>query len=151
MTQAAAVSPEYVLLGLLHQQPAHGYALHERIMQEPGTIWPISLSWTYHLLIRLESQGYIAGMAQEKEKLPARRKFRLMSAGRRRFEDWLSAPTQPSARAIRVEFLTQLFFALAVSPAHTHISQPGNRSDLCRASLLNSLPGSGEKNGCAVQ
>jgi hypothetical protein len=54
-------------------------------------------------------------MAQEQEKLPARRKFRVTSAGRRRFEDWLSAPTEPSAHAIRVEFLTRLFFALAIS------------------------------------
>ena len=57
MTQAAAVSPEYVLLGLLNLQPAHGYALHERITQELGTIWHISLSQTYSLLNRLESQG----------------------------------------------------------------------------------------------
>jgi DNA-binding PadR family transcriptional regulator len=120
MTQAAAVSPEYVLLGLLNQQPAHGYALHERITQELDTIWHISLRQTYNLLNRLEAQGYITGTAQEQDKLPARRKFRLTSAGRRRFEDWLSAPTEPSAHAIRVEFLTRLFFALAVSPAHAH-------------------------------
>jgi DNA-binding PadR family transcriptional regulator len=118
MTQAAAVSPEYVLLGLLNQQPAHGYALHERITQELGTIWHISLSQTYNLLNRLEGQGYITGAAQEQEKLPARRRFRLTSAGRRRFEDWLSASTEPSAHAIRVEFLTRLFFAFAISPTN---------------------------------
>ena len=118
MTQSAAVSPEYVLLGLLNQQPAHGYALHERITQELSTIWHISLSQTYNLLNRLEAQGYITGVAQEQEKLPARRKFRLTSAGRRRFEDWLSAPTEPSAHAIRVEFLTRLYFAFALSPAN---------------------------------
>jgi len=118
MTQAAAVSPEYVLLGLLNQQPAHGYALHERITQELNTIWRISLSQTYNLLNRLEAQGYIAGTAQEQDKLPARRKFRLTSAGRRHFEDWLSASTEPSAHAIRVEFLTRLYFAVAISPAN---------------------------------
>jgi PadR family transcriptional regulator, regulatory protein AphA len=118
MTQSAAVSPEYVLLGLLNQQPAHGYALHERISQELSTIWHISLSQTYNLLNRLEAQGYIAGAAQEQEKLPARRKFRLTSAGRRRLEDWLSASTEPSAHAIRVEFLTRLYFASAISPAN---------------------------------
>ena len=39
MTQAAALSPEYVLLGFLNQQPAHGYDLHERIEAELGQIW----------------------------------------------------------------------------------------------------------------
>jgi len=121
MAQAAAVSPEYVLLGLLSQQPAHGYALHERITRELGTIWHISLSQTYNLLNRLEAQGYISGAAQEQEKLPTRRRFRLTSAGRRRFEDWLSAPTEPSAHAIRMEFLTRLFFAFAVSPATARV------------------------------
>jgi DNA-binding PadR family transcriptional regulator len=118
MTQATAVSPEYVLLGPINQQPAHGYALHERITQELSTIWHISLSQTYNLLNRLEAQGYITGVAQEQDKLPARRRFRLTSAGRRRFEDWLSASTEPSAHAIRVEFLTRLFFAAAISPAN---------------------------------
>ena len=117
MTQATALSPEYVLLGFLIQQPAHGYDLHERIAAELGQIWHISLSQTYNILNRLETQGYITGMLQEQEKLPARKRFRLTTAGRRHFEDWLATPTGPSTRAIRVEFLTRLYFAFTVSPA----------------------------------
>jgi PadR family transcriptional regulator, regulatory protein AphA len=116
MTQAAALSPEYVLLGFLNQQPAHGYDLHERIEAELGQIWHISLSQTYNILNRLETQGYIAGALQEQEKLPARKRFRLTAAGRRRFEDWLATATEPSTRAIRVEFITRLYFACALSP-----------------------------------
>ena len=117
MTQATALSPEYVLLGFLNQQPAHGYDLHERIEAELGQIWHISLSQTYNILNRLETQGYIAGLLQEQEKLPARKRFRLTAAGRRRFEDWLSTATESSTRAIRVEFITRLYFACALSPA----------------------------------
>ena len=117
MTQAAALSPEYVLLGFLNQQPAHGYDLHERIEAELGQIWHISLSQTYNILKRLEAQGYITGVKQEQEKLPARRRFRLTAAGRRRLEDWLSTATEPSTRAIRVEFITRLYFACTISPA----------------------------------
>jgi PadR family transcriptional regulator, regulatory protein AphA len=117
MTQAAALSPEYVLLGFLNQQPAHGYDLHERIEAELGQIWHISLSQTYNILNRLETQGYITGVLQEQEKLPARNRFRLTAAGRRRFEDWLSTASEPSTRAIRVEFITRLYFACAISPA----------------------------------
>ncbi len=117
MTQAAALSPEYVLLGFLNQQPAHGYDLHERIEAELGQIWHISLSQTYNILNRLETQGYITGVMQEQEKLPARKRFRLTAAGRRRFKDWLTAATEPSTRAIRVEFITRLYFARAMSPA----------------------------------
>jgi DNA-binding PadR family transcriptional regulator len=116
MTQAATLSPEYVLLGFLNQQPAHGYDLHERIETGLGLIWHIGLSQTYNILNRLETQGYIAGALQEQEKLPARKRFRLTAAGRRRFEDWMSTATEPSARAIRVEFITRLYFACAISP-----------------------------------
>ena len=125
MTQAAALSPEYVLLGFLNQQPAHGYDLHERIEAELGQIWHISLSQTYNILNRLETQGYITGVMQEQEKLPARKRFRLTAAGRRRFEDWLSTATEPSTRAIRVEFITRLYFARVISPtaARTVIEQ----------------------------
>jgi DNA-binding PadR family transcriptional regulator len=145
MTQAAAVSPEYVLLGLLNQQPTHGYALHELITQELGMIWHISLSQTHNLLNRLEAQGYITGAAQDQDKLPARRRFRLTSAGRRRFEDWLSAATEPSAHAIRVEFLTRLYFAFAISPAQarTAIDQQivSTQEGLARLqTMLNELP-----------
>jgi hypothetical protein len=38
MTQAAALSPEYVLPGFLNQQPAHSYDLHERMEVELGPI-----------------------------------------------------------------------------------------------------------------
>ena len=48
MTQAVAVSPEYVLRGLLNQHPVHGYVLHERIGQELGTIWHIQDSGLLH-------------------------------------------------------------------------------------------------------
>ena len=84
---------------------------------ELGLIGHISLSQTYNILNRLETQGYIAGVLQEQEKLPARKRFRLTAAGRRRFEDWLSTATESSTRAIRVEFITRLYFACAISSA----------------------------------
>ncbi len=110
-----------------------------------GTIWHISLSRTYNLLNRLEAQGCITGVTQEQEKLPARRRFRLTSAGRRRFEDRLSAPTEPSAHAIRVEFLTRLYFAFAISPANVQgmIDQQivSTQEGLARLqTMLNELP-----------
>jgi DNA-binding PadR family transcriptional regulator len=56
------------------------------------------------------------GALQEQEKAPARRRFRLTSLGRRRFEEWLRIPAEPSARAIRVEFLTRLYFSYITDP-----------------------------------
>ena len=113
-TITSSLSPEYALLGLLWQQPAHGYELHQRLTTDLGQVWHISLSQTYNILNRLEAQRLIAGTLQEQAKLPARRQFRLTAAGRRRFEAWLHTPAGLSARAIRVEFLTRLYFAQTV-------------------------------------
>lgn len=109
----SALSPEYALLGLLWQQPAHGYELHQRLTTDLGQIWHISLSQTYNILKRLEARGYIAGVLHEQDKLPDRREFELTDAGRQRFEAWLHAPSGCSVRAIRVEFTTRLYFAHA--------------------------------------
>ena len=61
--------------------------MHEHIEAELGQIWHISLSQTYNILNLLETLGYIAGVVQEQENLPARKRFRPPAAGRRRFED----------------------------------------------------------------
>lgn len=112
----SAFSPACVLLGLLAQHPAHGYDLHQRLTADLGHLWRISLSQTYNILNRLEAQGLISGSVQEQAKRPARRRFRLTAAGRRRFEAWLHTPSGLSARAIRVEFTTRLYFAYARDP-----------------------------------
>jgi DNA-binding PadR family transcriptional regulator len=111
---ASALSPEYALLGFLSQHPAHGYELHRRLLEELGQVWHVSLSQTYNILTRLERQGYITGQTFEQEKLPSRREFQLTPAGQTHFEQWLHMPSGCSVRAIRVEFITRLYFASAM-------------------------------------
>ncbi len=116
----AALSPEYALLGFLAQHPAHGYDLHQQLLIHLGQIWHVSLSQTYNILNRLETQGFISGTVQEQEKLPDRRRFRLTPAGQRRFEAWLGATSGCSMRAIRVEFTTRLYFTQRDKPQAIH-------------------------------
>ena len=115
--RTSGLSPEYALLGFLEQSPAHGYELHQKLLEHLGEIWHASLSQTYNILTRLEEQGFIQGTTQEQEKRPAKRRFRLTAAGRRRFEAWMSSISACSVRAIRVEFMTRLYFLHARNPA----------------------------------
>ena len=103
-------SPEYALLGFLYGRPSHGYNLHQQLLTEFGYIWHVSQSQTYSVLKRLEAQGYILSTTQEQEKHPPRQLLQLTVSGRRRFEDWLNTPSGSSVRAIRVEFITRLYF-----------------------------------------
>jgi len=109
-------SPEFALLGFLYDQPSHGYTLHLQLTTELGQVWHVSQSQTYNILKRLESQGYISSTTQEQEKLPPRQILQITAAGRRRFEDWLQTPSGSSVHAIRLEFITRLYFAQKLFP-----------------------------------
>jgi PadR family transcriptional regulator AphA len=111
-----SVSPEFSLLGFLSQSPAHGYELHQKLTAELGQVWHLSQSQIYSILNRLEGKDLIEGHLQEQEKLPARRLYKLTAAGRARFEEWLSSSSRPSARVIRIEFITRLYFANSRDP-----------------------------------
>jgi DNA-binding PadR family transcriptional regulator len=73
-------------------------------------IWHGSQSQTYNILNRLEAQGYINPTEVEQEKLPPRQLLYITEAGIQRFEAWLDKPTKPSVHAIRVEFISRLYF-----------------------------------------
>jgi DNA-binding PadR family transcriptional regulator len=113
------LSPEYVFLGFLYLHPSHGYELHQRLMAEFGNIWHASQSQTYNILKRLEAQGYITSTFIEQEKLPPRQRLRITNAGSKRFMAWLNTPTRSSVHAIRVEFVTRLYFMQRYYPQNT--------------------------------
>jgi len=109
-------SPEYALLGLLYLQPDHGYNLHQRLIAELGGSWHISQSQSYTILKRLKQAGYAAANPVKQVRLPALQSLKLTPAGRRRFTTWLQAPTGSSVRAIRLEFITRLYFMEKIRP-----------------------------------
>jgi PadR family transcriptional regulator, regulatory protein AphA len=114
------LSPEYALLGLLAILPDHGYNLYQRLETDLGQVWHISLSQTYNILNRLQSQGFVGEILQDQEKRPSRRQFHLSPAGLQRFQTWLDTPTHDSVRAIRVEFTTRLYFVSILAPQQAH-------------------------------
>ncbi len=110
MKPASELSPEFALLGLLENHPMHGYELHQLLNTDLGHVWRISQSQAYNILARLERQGLIAGETQSQDNRPARKVLHLTHKGSLRFREWLLAPAGNSARAIRVEFITRLYF-----------------------------------------
>ncbi len=106
---------EYILLGLLYQNPKHGYELHKEIKASQGLshIWRIKPSKLYSLLDRLEGQGLLTSRAIPSEKAPGRKEFSLTPEGERTFLDWIQTPVA-SGRHMRLVFHARLFFALQI-------------------------------------
>ncbi len=151
--RTSRLSPEYVLLGFLYRDSNHGYDLHKRMESEFENIWHASQSQTYNILNRLEAQGYIIATPVEQEKLPPRQFLHITGAGKRRFEEWLDNPTKSSVHAIRVEFISRLYFMQLYYPQkvlqmiHTQvdvvanglIQQEENLRDLPDTQMFNRL------------
>jgi DNA-binding PadR family transcriptional regulator len=110
------LSPEMALLGLLYEQPNHGYELHRKVITELGQVWHLSQSQAYSILKRLESHGDISVEEISQEKLPSIQLLSMTAQGRKRFLDWLRAPSGGSTRAIRMEFVTRLYFLRQYMP-----------------------------------
>jgi DNA-binding PadR family transcriptional regulator len=104
------LSPEMALLGLLYEAPGYGYKLHRQVVTDLGHVWHLSQSQAYAILKRLEAHGDISKEALPQKKLPTRQLLQMTPQGRKRFSDWLDSPSRGSNRAIRLEFVTRLYF-----------------------------------------
>ena len=122
---AGNLSPEFALLGFLIAEPSHGYDLHQRMTVELGHVWHMSQSQAYAILKRLEQREDISVHVVAQEKLPARQMLRITAQGRRRFFEWLDLGIGTTARSIRLEFLTRLYF--------TQLHRPENTSQIYQA------------------
>ena len=110
------LSPEMALLGLLYGAPGHGYDLHRKVITDLGQVWHLSQSQAYAILKRLETRGDISVEEIFQEKLPARQMLHMTPQGCKRFLDWLDTPSGGSVRAIRMEFVTRLYFLRMYMP-----------------------------------
>lgn len=101
---------DWSVLGLLAEQPAHGFALARLVGPggELGRIWELPRPLVYHSLQKLEALGLAAVVAdQPSEAGPSRTVMAITPEGRRAVKQWLSEPV-PHVRDIRSLFLLKL-------------------------------------------
>jgi PadR family transcriptional regulator, regulatory protein AphA len=101
---------EYPVLGILARCPAHGYDICLRLSEEIGSIWRLSKSNIYALLVRLERDGLVTHERVGQENLPAKNIFKLTKKGMEVYKDWITTPVR-HVRDMRLEFLTKLWCA----------------------------------------
>jgi DNA-binding PadR family transcriptional regulator len=117
--RGAAEPARFALLGLLLNQPAHGYDLSRRFAPTSalGDVIHLSASHLYALLARLERDGLIAGEQQDAGTRPQRRVYQLTGAGRAAVERWIDEPVS-HPRDMRLDFPLKLYIARGLGAEH---------------------------------
>jgi PadR family transcriptional regulator AphA len=101
--------PEWLVLAILSQQQAHGFAVAQltEANGDLGRIWQVSKAVVYRAIGRLIDAGLIAPEGIEPGLGPQRTVYTATDDGRRVAADWLRTPVE-HVRHIRSELLLKL-------------------------------------------
>jgi PadR family transcriptional regulator AphA len=101
--------PEWLVLTILSQQPAHGFAVAQLTATggDLGRVWQIPKSVVYRAIGRLLDAGLIAPEGTERGLGPQRTVYTAADAGREAANRWLRTPVE-HVREIRSELLLKL-------------------------------------------
>jgi DNA-binding PadR family transcriptional regulator len=104
---------EYILLGLIREEPSHGYALFDRVKNSPelSLIWQVKRSKLYYLLEKSENEGYLNSSTSSEGPYPERKIYEITDLGKEVLESWLHTPVR-SSRYVRLAFLSKLYFLI---------------------------------------
>ena len=100
---------EWVVLGLLAEVPAHGFALARLLARggEVGRVWAASRPLVYRAIDQLAADGLIEPVRTESGAGPPRTVHKATGAGRRSLRRWLGHPVA-HPREVRAELLVKL-------------------------------------------
>ena len=109
---------KHTLLGLLVQEPRHGYDLKNAFESMLGGTWPLNIGQVYTTLSRLERDGLVESQVVPQDLLPDRKVYSLTAAGGEELDRWLAEPAQGSIR-LKDEFFIKLLVHQLVASDHS--------------------------------
>jgi DNA-binding PadR family transcriptional regulator len=111
------MSVRNALLGLLAQQPRHGYELHAAFEAVVGgeQNWDVKPAQIYTTLARLEESGLVAEDSVEQAGGPEKRIYTLTRRGRAALAEWFASGV--SLEHQRDEFYVKLMLSIATGEA----------------------------------
>lgn len=124
---------EHVVLGLLLEQPCHGYALKKALSPALPREKLVNDGILYPLLRRLESEGLVRKKPRTTPGRPPRNVFHVTAAGRRAFEAWLVSDANEADEVtydffVGHPFLGKCMFFSQLDPAQAREKLEGQRN-----------------------
>jgi DNA-binding PadR family transcriptional regulator len=126
-----AVSVPHALLGLLRQQPRHGYDLKRLFDRYFGPERPLAFAQVYATLARLEQRGRIRLDSVEQAEGPERRRYAITPDGTRELERWLVQPLDPEPH-LQAALFTKVVLAILAGRSVQPIVDNERRAHLVR-------------------
>src|SRR5664279_3473559 len=105
------MSVPYALLGLLEQQPRHGYDLKRLFDRYFAPDHPVAFAQVYSTLERLERRGRVRLDAIERAEGPDRRLYAITDDGTRELERWLDEPLEAEPH-LQASLFTKVVLAI---------------------------------------
>ncbi|MEO5885799.1 MAG: PadR family transcriptional regulator [Candidatus Limnocylindrales bacterium] len=105
------MSVPHAVLGLLRQQPRHGYDLKRLVDQYFAPDHPVAFAQIYATLTRLESRGRVRLDSVDRAEGPDRRRFAITDEGIAELERWLTVPLDPEPH-LQAALFTKVVLAI---------------------------------------
>jgi len=103
------MSIRHAVLGLIAEEPRHGYAVRAAFEERVGDFWELNFGQVYQVLSALEKEGLIVGTGQQVGRRPRRTVYSVTARGRDALTAWLAQPLSP-AKPFRDDFYVRLLF-----------------------------------------
>jgi DNA-binding PadR family transcriptional regulator len=110
------VSVPHAVLGLLRQEPRHGYDLKRLVDRYFAPEHPVAFAQIYATLDRLEKRGRVRVAGVERAEGPDRRRYAITDAGVEELERWLTEPLEPEPHLQAALFTKVVLAILAGRP-----------------------------------
>jgi DNA-binding PadR family transcriptional regulator len=126
------MSVRHALLGLLAQQPRHGYELRAAFEAMVGgeENWNVKPAQVYTTLARLREGGLVVEESVEKNAGPEKRVYAVTQAGRDELQAWFSSPV--SDEHVHDECFIKLMLSMAEGKSRTRTVIQVQRAALYR-------------------
>jgi len=123
---------KYLLLGLLHEQPRHGYDLRRVFEELLGGTWPLNIAQVYTALSGLERDGLVVCDVVPAGTGPDRKVYSLSEVGAKELRRWLEEPGRPLVQ-LRDETVHKVLVAALVHDPNVIDLVVEQRDDTVRA------------------
>ena len=109
------MSIKHAVLGLIAEEPRHGYAVRAAFEERLGDFWELNFGQVYQVLTTLEHEGLILGAEERVGRRPTRTVYAITPKGRQALRRWLEHPISRK-QPFRDEFFVRLLFARDAEP-----------------------------------